>query len=156
MLGNGKDVLKVEGVAVMEQKKTVQEIVGERLLFLRKKERMSQEDVSDMLRVARTTYAGYESGNRKMNFEHLVRIAEIFDVSLDYLFGRTDNPVREEVSHNLAEVLEVEGLHWDGMPLTQTELLPTKQFYEILIRERLAKNNAVSLKRKKSFLPSFK
>lgn len=147
-------MLKVEGVAIMENQKSKQEIVGERLQFLRKKNRMSQEDVSDMIRVARTTYAGYESGQRKMNYEHLAKMAELFDVSLDFLFGRTENPVREEISRNLAEILELDGIHWDGMPLSETDLLPTKQFYEILIRERLSQNNAVQFK-KKGWLPSF-
>lgn len=146
----------MEGVAILKNEKTAQEVLGERLLYLRKKNKMSQEDVSDMIRVARTTYAGYESGHRKMNFDHLMKMAEMYNVTTDYLFGRTDNPVREEISRNLAEILEIDKIHWDGMPLSETDLMPTKQFYEILIGERLSKNNAVQFKKKGSWLPSFK
>ncbi|MBO1003160.1 helix-turn-helix domain-containing protein [Pseudogracilibacillus auburnensis] len=67
-----------------------------RLITLRKKHKLNQEDIAKFLGVARTTYAMYEQGNREMDYELLIKLADYYKVSLDYLFGRSDNPVHIE------------------------------------------------------------
>lgn len=48
------------------------------------------------LGVDRTTYSMYEQGNREMDYQLLIKLADFYKVSLDYLFNRTDNPVHFE------------------------------------------------------------
>lgn len=67
-----------------------------RLFELRTKNNYKQEDIALVLGVARTTYAMYEQGNREMDYELLLKLADFYKVSLDYLFGRSELPVHPE------------------------------------------------------------
>lgn len=67
---------------------TSETIIGQRIKYLRKENNLSQDDLSVLLHVDRTTISGYELGNRIPNIYMLIRIADIFHVSLDYLVGR--------------------------------------------------------------------
>lgn len=67
-----------------------------RLSELRKKNHLSQENIADMLGVARTTYAMYEQGNREMDYASLIKIADYYKVSLDYIFERSAIPIHPE------------------------------------------------------------
>ncbi|WP_428909450.1 helix-turn-helix domain-containing protein [Niallia sp. Krafla_26] len=67
-----------------------------RLYELRKSNHLNQGDVAKYLGVARNTYSGYEIGTREMDYDTLVKIADFYKVSLDYLFDRTDVPIHTE------------------------------------------------------------
>ena len=65
-----------------------------RLKELRSKMKLTQADVSVRLQITRGTYSRYETGEREMTYDALISLAELFDVSVDYLLGRYDsNPV---------------------------------------------------------------
>jgi transcriptional regulator with XRE-family HTH domain len=87
------------------------QIILERLYELRKKHHMNQDDVAGILGVARSTYGMYEIGERQMDYELLVKLANHYKVSLDYIFGRTDLP-----------------MHYDNMSPDEIEFL-SKVFY---------------------------
>lgn len=55
---------------------------------LRMSRNMSQKDLADLLNVDRTTVAGWETKDRMPDAFLLVRIADIFDTTLDELVGR--------------------------------------------------------------------
>ncbi|UAL52661.1 helix-turn-helix domain-containing protein [Bacillus sp. CMF21] len=63
-----------------------------RLTTLRKGKRWSLQYTADRLGIAKSTYAGYESGHRRPSLEALKSMADLFDVSTDYLLGRVDHP----------------------------------------------------------------
>lgn len=71
-------------------------ILLSRLQSLRVSKNLSQEDVAKILGVARSTYNGYETGNREMDYDTLLKLASFYKVSLDYLFGRSDVPIHIE------------------------------------------------------------
>lgn len=52
---------------------------------------MSQQDLADELGVSRDSVKGWESGDTAIRSSMLVRMADIFSCSLDYLMGRTDD-----------------------------------------------------------------
>ncbi|MDO3660461.1 MULTISPECIES: helix-turn-helix domain-containing protein [Bacillus] len=58
-----------------------------RLKKLRDEKKMNQQEVADNLGIARTTYASYEQGKREPDHETLVKIANFFEVTVDYLLG---------------------------------------------------------------------
>ncbi|MBW7651341.1 MULTISPECIES: helix-turn-helix domain-containing protein [unclassified Anoxybacillus] len=58
---------------------------GDRLQELRNKMNLRQEDVAKKIGVGRTTYAMYEQGKREPDYETLLKIADLFGVSTDYL-----------------------------------------------------------------------
>ncbi|PFI17421.1 helix-turn-helix domain-containing protein [Bacillus cereus] len=63
---------------------------GNKINFLRKERKLRQEDMAKHLGIARTTYAMYEQGNREPDYNTLQKLADFFNVSVDYLLGRTD------------------------------------------------------------------
>ena len=67
-------------------------VFQERLRLLRQKRGVSQRQVAEGLGITEVGYQNYEVGRREPAYKQLIAIAENFDVSLDYLVGRTDNP----------------------------------------------------------------
>jgi len=63
-----------------------------RLQELRKQKKLSQLKLALDLNMNQNSISRYENGEREADYETLLRFAEYFNVSLDYLFGRTDNP----------------------------------------------------------------
>ena len=62
---------------------------GEIIAELRVDKGMNQEQLANVLNVSRSTLANWEVGNRSIDVETLVVIADYFQVSCDYLLGRT-------------------------------------------------------------------
>lgn len=66
-------------------------IFAKRLKDLRESSGMSQSDLARALHVDRTTVAGYEICRRFPDAETMCAIADLFNVSVDYLLGRDRN-----------------------------------------------------------------
>lgn len=73
-------------------------MVGKRLRLLRTERELTQEELGKVLGVGKTTISQYESEVRKPDADMLKRIAQFFDVSVDYLLGLTEEkrPVKLE------------------------------------------------------------
>lgn len=65
----------------------------ERIKQLRNEHRLKQREMAEQLGLALSSYQAYEYANRVPDLDGLIVIADFFDVSLDYLVGRSD--VRE-------------------------------------------------------------
>lgn len=63
-----------------------------RLRELRQKRHISQLRLSMDLNLNQNSISRYENNEREADYATLIRIADYFDVSIDYLLGRTDNP----------------------------------------------------------------
>ena len=63
-----------------------------RLKDLRKELGISQLKLALDLNMNQNTISRYENMEREADYETLIRFADYFDVSVDYLLGRTDNP----------------------------------------------------------------
>ena len=63
-----------------------------RLKEIRKERGISQLKLAMELNTNQNTISRYETGNREPGINELIRIADYFNVSVDYLLGRTDNP----------------------------------------------------------------
>lgn len=61
-----------------------------RLKKLRKERKVSQLKLAFDLNMNQNTISRYENMERQADYETLVKFADYFDVSLDYLLGRTD------------------------------------------------------------------
>ncbi|MDR0571083.1 MAG: helix-turn-helix transcriptional regulator [Clostridiales Family XIII bacterium] len=66
----------------------------DRLLELRKTRALTQKNVYAALNLAPIVYQRYEYGERTPPLDTLIALADFFDVSLDYLVGRSDDPTR--------------------------------------------------------------
>lgn len=63
-----------------------------RLKELRKQNKATQKQMAEFLGVSTRAYQYYEEGNRYPDFDGLIALADHFNVSLDYLVGRSDDP----------------------------------------------------------------
>jgi transcriptional regulator with XRE-family HTH domain len=67
-------------------------IVGERLKILRTKEQLSQANIAKLVGINQPSINRYERNLTSPPLDYLLWYADYFDVSLDYIFGRTDEP----------------------------------------------------------------
>lgn len=63
-----------------------------RLKELRKRKGISQLRLATDLNTTQNTISRYETGEREPGIDELIKIADYFNVSVDYLIGRTENP----------------------------------------------------------------
>ncbi len=66
----------------------------ERVKNLRKEKRFTQREMGEQLGITMRAYQSYEQGTRYPDFPGLIRLADFFDVSIDYLVGRSDHRER--------------------------------------------------------------
>ncbi|WP_324825119.1 helix-turn-helix transcriptional regulator [Sinanaerobacter sp. ZZT-01] len=66
-------------------------VFAERLIALRKEKRLTQQELGNLLKVTRSTIAGYEKEGREPEYMILIAISKFFHVSTDYLLGCSNN-----------------------------------------------------------------
>lgn len=71
-----------------------------RLRELRENRQLHQTDVANATGINQKTLSNYENGVTDPNSYALIKLADFFNVSIDYLVGRTDTPFRDN-SHNI-------------------------------------------------------
>ena len=67
-------------------------VVAERIRSLRESARLSQVKMGEIVGARQSSLNRYEQDQSSPSYETLVRYADFFDVSLDYILGRTDDP----------------------------------------------------------------
>lgn len=63
-----------------------------RLRDLREDHDKTQQDIADILGTSQTIYARYERGANELPLRHLLKLADYYGVSADYLLGRSNTP----------------------------------------------------------------
>lgn len=137
-----------------------------RIRSIRRQKDISGTKVAEMLGISAQYYYDIEKGKRNLSAEMAAKLADIFEVSTDYLLGKTDDPspnskwdsklpeLTEKEERDIAKDLQrimdnlesSEGLMYDGEPLDEE----TKELIKISLENsmRLAKKLA-----KKKFTP---
>jgi transcriptional regulator with XRE-family HTH domain len=65
---------------------------GDRIAHLREKRSLTQEELSNKIGISRAALSHYETSRREPDYETINKIANFFNVTIDYLLGRTDQP----------------------------------------------------------------
>ena len=65
--------------------------LSERMRSLRKGKNLKQEELTELIGIPIRTYRRYEIGEREPTVSALWKIADFYNVSVDYLIGRTDS-----------------------------------------------------------------
>lgn len=87
----------------------------------------TQGYVAGKIGVARVTYTAYERGTKQPSLETVYKLSKVFDVTTDYLLGRTDNPkgvLRDDGTETDVYELFMESdrpLTYKGKPLTDRQ-----------------------------------
>lgn len=63
-----------------------------RIRDLREDNDKTQQEIANVLNTSQTMYARYERGANELPIHHLIKLADYYGVSADYILGRTDNP----------------------------------------------------------------
>lgn len=103
--------------------------LAENLKSLRKQHSYTQKDISSYLNVSRQCYSQYESGHRSPNYSTLIRLAALYQVSLDYLFFHSADsfPVYQQSSKSQKDSPHV--LHeQEPLYFTRTEISLIRAF----------------------------
>ena len=117
-------------------------ILGQRIKLLRQKNSLTQDSLAKVIGISRGSLSMIEIDKREPDNETLNKIANYFNVTTDYLLGRTDesNPrnnhydensfsnlkVKEDnvpfiTDHDLEELMKKSGIMFDGIPLDEDD-----------------------------------
>lgn len=66
----------------------------DRIQLLKINKKLLQKEIAEAVGISVRTYQRYETGERTPDTDTLIKLADYFDVSTDYLLGRTDDPKR--------------------------------------------------------------
>lgn len=89
-------------------------MLGVRLRELREERKLLQIDLANILGVSRTTYTQYETGKSEPSFETVSMLADYFNVSVDYLLGRTDTKNTDKIANSLIDDEDL-SIFWDDL-----------------------------------------
>ena len=96
-----------------------------RLKELRKSRKLSQAQVAAGINCTPPTYSRYERGTRQPSLDMVLRMADFFGVSLDYLFGRTP-PDSSALSENETYMIEKYRIATDSVQEDVVDFLDLK------------------------------
>ena len=113
----------------------------ERLSLLRKERKWSLQETADKLGIAKSTYAGYESGYREPSLLSLLQIADLFDTTVDYLLRAEKDDFIEITNFSSSHSHR---LSIDGELLSADELIDFVSFVRVkrMLREKGIKKEA--------------
>lgn len=109
-------------------------MLNARLISLRKSKKKTQQDIADYLGLTRPAYTAYERGNRHPDYDTLQKLADYYEVTTDYLLGRSDNPRMNEDEEFEAFANDPElGRWYKKLPESDEEdLRKLRQMWEII------------------------
>lgn len=109
-------------------------LMGQRIKELRIKKGISQERLAEALNVNRANISNYERGTiTNIPSDKLLIMADLFNTSIDYITGRTNEPTDYEIQTIAA--------HHDGEDWTEEELQDIEEFKELVkLKRQLRKN----------------
>ena len=113
---------------------------GDRIALLREKAGLTQEELAQQLGISRAALAKYEKSLREPDYETLNKIADFFDVSIDYLLGSS----RDGSSKKL-DIMELERrlregeITYKGKPLSEEQCEILADFLEVILKREKKK-----------------
>lgn len=102
----------------------VKKMIGQNIQYLRKKANLSQQALSDILDIPRTTLGDYERENTEPNISLLLRISEYFDTALEPLLTKDLSLERYQIAES--DKLKVLAITVDSNNHDNIELVDTK------------------------------
>lgn len=115
----------------------------DRLVQLRKEHKLSQYALAEKLGFTRGQISNYELGAREPDLETLQKIADFFEVSLDYINGRTDDrtatkkePIKDTLEVDIEELFVNNPRiqpKYKGKELTDEEMVRVSKMLEVIL-----------------------
>jgi transcriptional regulator with XRE-family HTH domain len=127
-------------------------VIGKRLKSLRGKR--TQQEIADQLSVSRASYSHYENGHVEPDNDLLIKMADLFKVTTDYLLGKEQKDPAEKLIEYLdmeltdEEIIERMNFKVDNITLTDEEV---KQFIAFVRSMRSMKKEQPAVSRPREF-----
>lgn len=80
--------------------------IPQRLKELRMSKGWSKTDVANKLEKTLSTYANWEYGSREPDAETIIKLSELYNVSIDYILGVTDYPYKPKFANEVEDFLK--------------------------------------------------
>lgn len=116
---------------------------AERLKSERKNNNINQTQLAEKLYLDRSSISKYESGKQIPETPTLEKLADFFDVSIDYLLGKTDirnyddNSSLDSINKNLnVNSLKTLAAHFDGEEFTKDDLDDIENFIKFIVSKK--------------------
>jgi len=107
--------------------------LGKTVKNLREERNMSRETLAQKLGLSYWAIAKYETGERFPDHETIIKIADFFNVTVDFLLGRPDTN-QEPTPAELEKVLRESYIMFDGTPLTVEDKEDVIEFVKVALR----------------------
>lgn len=108
-------------------------MIGDKIRDLRNQKRMSQTDLSKVLHVSQQTITKWETGKAEPSSSALNSLANYFNVSADYLLGRSK--VKNPQAHDLDDAIDG-AMSFGGRPVTEHDRRMMKQLWKAYIKNK--------------------
>ncbi|GAB2023567.1 helix-turn-helix transcriptional regulator [Pseudolactococcus yaeyamensis] len=115
-------------------------MLPERLKSLRLEAKLTQKEIAVKLRISQQGYAVWENGKRNPNQQTLNTLADFFNVSTDYLLGKTDIKNQKKLDDDLEKSLDT-FRSFDGKPMTDSDRETIREVLKRRQKEREQKAN---------------
>lgn len=121
---------------------------GERLAELRKKRSLSQKAFADIFGVSQSTVTMWENNKRRIGNDDLIKLADFYHVSSDYILARSDDkiPLTKQTPIVATEKIPVYGSIRAGMPTLAVENIIGRVWVPIDVQERYGRENLFALR----------
>ncbi len=119
-------------------------MISDRLRLIRKEHKLTQQNIADVLGIDRTTYTVYELGTTTPSPATLVKLSQIYNVTVGYLIGVEEN--RPELRKNLDDAKSLVTLNSDPISLLKKEERELLLYFRVLSPEE-KKKVALELKK---------
>lgn len=106
---------------------------SERLKLLRKNAGLTQKDMAQHFQTSQPSYQAWESGKRNPNKESIEKLATFFNVSVDYLLGKTDIKNTSTIDEEKLDKAIDSSLGFNGKPATEQERENMKEALRIYL-----------------------
>lgn len=108
-----------------------EKLVLDHLKLLRNEKGYTQGEVSNFLGMARGSYAKIENGINKMNLENALKLANLYNVTVDDLLCLSNNKNNNNLINNIElNTILKEGVSYNGKPLSNTDIIALKAFLQ--------------------------
>lgn len=104
-----------------------------RIVDLREKREMTQTELAKKMGLDKSSMSKVENGSRKVSSDELRRLSDIFDVSADYLLGKTDEKNNSDLS--LDEAVD-SVMSFDGRPVTDHDRQMMKSLWKSYLENK--------------------
>lgn len=107
--------------------------LGDKLKELREEKELTTREMSKILNIGKSTFSNYENDVRRPDYDTLSKIADYFDVSIDYLLGRTtikNLPKEDKRDHTIPIAA-----HFKGKEMTEEQRKRIEKFIEFTLNE---------------------